>query len=81
MKRHPFRWDGLIFGLVFLAVLSTWLRTLGLFDPDQFAYVAAGGLIAVGVAGILASIVKPRVAGPSDVPRSPEPQRPSSSSH
>jgi len=60
MTRHPFRWDGLIFGLVFLTVLCTWLRTLGLFDPNQFAYLAAGGLIAVGVAGILASIVKPR---------------------
>ena len=67
MKRHPFRWEGLVFGLVFLVVVSTWLRSLGLFDPDQFAYVFAAGLIIVGVAGILATVVKPRpvVTGPT----------------
>lgn len=86
MKRHPFRWEGLIFGIVFLAVVSTWLRGLGLFDPDQFAYVVAGGLITIGVAGILASVLKPRSTAPipaeSVTPATGrEPEPPSSSSH
>jgi hypothetical protein len=78
MKRHPFRWEGLIFGVIFLAVVSTWLRGLGLFDSDQFAYVVAGGLITIGVAGILASVLKPRGEAPT-TDREPEPR--SSSSH
>ena len=61
MKRHPFRWDALIFGLVFLAVVGTWLtRTAGLLTSGQLAYALAGALIAVGVAGILASVATPR---------------------
>jgi hypothetical protein len=57
MKRHPFRWDALIFGLVFLAVVGTWLtQTAGLLTSGQLAYALAGALIAVGVAGIVASM-------------------------
>jgi hypothetical protein len=61
MKRHPFRWDALVFGLVFLAVVGTWLtRTAGLLTSGQLAYALAGALIAVGVAGIVASMATPQ---------------------
>jgi hypothetical protein len=60
MKRHPFRWDALIFGLVFLAVVGTWLvHTAGLLTSGQLAYALAAALIAVGVAGIVASMATP----------------------
>jgi hypothetical protein len=61
MTRHPFRWDALFFGLVFLAVVGTWLtRTAGLLTSGQLAYAVAGALIAVGVAGIVASVATPQ---------------------
>lgn len=61
MKRHPFRWDALVFGLVFLAVVGTWLtRTTGLLTSGQLAYALAAALIAVGAAGIVASIATPQ---------------------
>jgi hypothetical protein len=61
MNRHPFRWDALIFGLVFLAVVGTWLtRTAGLLTSGQLAYALAGALIAVGGAGVVASVATPQ---------------------
>jgi hypothetical protein len=69
MKRHPFRWDALFFGLVFLAVVGTWLtRTTGLLTSGQLAYALAGALIAVGVAGIVASVATPqqRISPPAE---------------
>ena len=69
MKRHPFRWEALFFGLVFLAVVGTWLtRTTGLLSSGQLAYALAGALIAVGAAGIVASLATPqkRLTQPTD---------------
>jgi hypothetical protein len=74
MNRHPFRWDALVFGLVFLAVVGIWLtRTAGLLTSGQLAYALAAALIAVGVAGILASVATPekRLTQPSDGSDSP----------
>ena len=60
MKRHPFRWDALFFGLVFLAVVGTWLtRTTGLLTSGQLAYALAATLIVIGAAGIVASGATP----------------------
>lgn len=60
MKRHPFRWEALVFGLFFLALVGTWtVWTAGLLNSDQLAYAAAGGLIVLGVVGIIASIAAP----------------------
>jgi hypothetical protein len=69
MKRHPFRWDALIFGLVFLAVVGIWLtQTTGLLTSGQLAYALAGALIAVGAAGIVASFAtqQNRLRHPTD---------------
>ena len=74
MKRHPFRWDALIFGLVFLAVVGTWLtRTTGLLTSGQLAYALAGALILVGATGIVASVAAPqsRLTPPADDPDAP----------
>ena len=60
MNRHPFRWEALAFGLLFLAVVGTWTawRT-GVLASDQLAYAPAGTLIVLGVAGIIASLSTP----------------------
>ena len=60
MNRHPFRWEALAFGLLFLAVVGTWTawRT-GLLASDQLAYAPAGTLIVLGIAGIIATFSRP----------------------
>jgi hypothetical protein len=61
MNRHPFRWEALAFGLLFLAVVGTWTawRT-GVLASDQLAYAPAGTLIVLGIAGIIATFSTPR---------------------
>ena len=60
MNRHPFRWEALAFGLLFLAVVGTWTawRT-GVLASDQLAYAPAGTLIVLGMAGIIATFSRP----------------------
>ena len=61
MKRHPFRWDALIFGLFFLAVLGQWaVWEMDLLAPDSLAYVAAAVLIVLGVLGIVGTAISTR---------------------
>ena len=60
MNRHPFRWEALAFGLLFLAVVGTWTAwQAGVLASDQLAYAPAGTLIVLGVAGIIASFSTP----------------------
>ena len=60
MKRHPFRWEALAFGLLFLAVVGTWTAwKTGVLASDQLAYAPAGTLIVLGLAGIIASLSTP----------------------
>jgi hypothetical protein len=60
MNRHPFRWEALAFGLLFLAVVGTWTAwKTGIVASDQLAYAPAGTLIVLGVAGIIASFSAP----------------------
>ena len=61
MNRHPFRWEALAFGLLFLTVVGTWTawRT-GVLASDQLAYAPAGTLIVLGIAGIIATFSTPR---------------------
>ena len=60
MNRHPFRWEALAFGLLFLAVLGTWTAwKTGVLASDQLAYAPAGTLIVLGIAGIIASFSTP----------------------
>lgn len=61
MNRHPFRWDALFFGLLFLAVLGQWaVWERDLLAPDSLAYVAAAVLIALGVLGIVGTAISAR---------------------
>jgi hypothetical protein len=61
MKRHPFRWEAMAFGLLFLAVVGTWTAwKTGILASDQLAYAPAGTLIVLGAAGIIASFASPR---------------------
>ena len=56
MNRHPFRWEALAFGLLFLAAVGTWTAwKTGALAGDQLAYAPAGTLIVLGVAGIIAT--------------------------
>jgi hypothetical protein len=65
MNRHPFRWEALAFGLLFLAVVGTWAAwESGVLASDQLAYAPAGTLIVLGVAGIIATFSRPRVKHP-----------------
>ena len=60
MNRHPFRWEALAFGLLFLAVVGTWTAwKTGILASDQLAYAPAATLIVLGVAGIIASFASP----------------------
>jgi hypothetical protein len=61
MKRHPFRWDALIFGLFFLAVLGQWaVWEMDLLAPDSLAYLAAAVLIVLGLLGIVGTAISAR---------------------
>lgn len=63
MKRHPFRWDAIAFGLFFLAVLGQWaVWEMDVLTPDDLAYVAAGLLIVLGVLGIAGTAIGARTA-------------------
>ena len=72
MNRHPFRWEALAFGLLFLAVVGTWSawRT-GVLASDQLAYAPAGTLIVLGIAGIIATFSTPSRKQPQ-TPKEPE---------
>ena len=60
MNRHPFRWEALAFGLLFLAVVGTWTAwKTGILASDQLAYAPAGTLIVLGIAGIIATFSTP----------------------
>ena len=61
MNRHTFRWDGLAFGLFFLAVLGQWaVWDQDLLDPDELAYLGAAVLIVLGLLGIAGTAMSAR---------------------
>jgi hypothetical protein len=61
MRRHPFRWDAIAFGLFFLAVLGQWaVWEHKLLSPDDLAFVAAAVLIVLGVLGIAGTAISAR---------------------
>jgi hypothetical protein len=75
MNRHPFRWDAMIFGLFFLAVLGQWaVWEQDLLDPDAFGYITAGVLIALGLVGIVGTVISTRFDR-RIVPFTPAPDR------
>ena len=59
MNRHSFRWDGLAFGLFFLAALGQWaVWEQDLLDPDELAYLGAVVLIVLGALGIAGTAIR-----------------------
>ena len=75
MNRHPFRWDALVFGLFFLAVLGEWaVWEQNLLDQADLAFTAAAALIVLGVVGILATVVSARSS--RQAPFTPERDQP-----
>jgi uncharacterized membrane protein YqjE len=75
MNRHPFRWDALVFGLFFLAVLGQWaVWEQNLLDTDALGFITAAVLITLGVVGILATVISTRTKR-RIAPFSPTPDR------
>jgi hypothetical protein len=67
MKRHSTDLVSLIFGLIFLGVAGWWLidRTVSISVPHA-GWIAAGGLIVIGVLGVAGSLRGDRTAGRTD---------------
>lgn len=60
MNRHSFRWTGLAFGALFLAVAANWVVWQGdLLTGRQMSYVVSGVLIAAGLLGVVATFRRP----------------------
>lgn len=79
MKRHPFRWEALAFGLLFLTVIGTWTAwKTGVLASDQLVYAPAGTLIVLGLAGIVATFATPRTNDTKEVPDDVEETHPQS---
>jgi uncharacterized membrane protein YqjE len=61
MNRHAFRWDGLAFGLFFLAALGQWaVWEQDLLTSHELAYLGAAVLIVLGVLGIAGTAISVR---------------------
>jgi hypothetical protein len=57
MNRHPFRWESLSFGLLFLVAVGQWaVWKQDLLSPRQLSLTAAGVLIVLGVIGVAATL-------------------------
>lgn len=75
MNRHPFRWEGLAFGVFFLAMIGQWaVWERDLLEPPELAYVNATALIVLGAIGILVTVVRSR-ADHRVAPFTPTPER------
>jgi hypothetical protein len=70
MNRHPFRWEGLAFGLFFLAVLGQWaVWEQDWLEPEDLGYLAAATLILLGALGIAGTLAAQR--RPQEAPHTP----------
>nr|MCW2728877.1 hypothetical protein [Aeromicrobium sp.] len=73
MNRHPFRWEGLAFGLFFLACVGNWaVWERDLLTPRELSLTASGVLIALGVIGVAATL-RPRPTPTKHDPLRPRP--------
>lgn len=72
MRKHRFRWDSLVFGVFFLAVVGNWaVWKEDILDPRELALSASGVLILLGVLGIAATVWQARPTRPA-VPGQPD---------
>jgi hypothetical protein len=61
MTRHSFRWEGLAFGLFFLAAVGNWaVWKQDLLTPRQLGLTASGVLILLGLLGVAATVWQTR---------------------
>lgn len=57
MRKHPFRWENLAFGLFFAAIVGNWaVWERDLMTPREFSLTAACVLIVLGVFGAIAAL-------------------------
>jgi hypothetical protein len=74
MTRHTFRWEGLVFGLFFLAAVGNWaVWKQDLLTPRQLGLTASGVLILLGTLGVAATVWQTRAASRPHPARTPEP--------
>lgn len=72
MTRHPLRWDSLVFGLFFAAIVANWaVWRQDLLTTRQLSLTTSGVLIVLGVVGVAATIWRARPK-PADIPESSE---------
>jgi uncharacterized membrane protein YqjE len=63
MSPHSFRWEGLAFGLFFLAAVGSWaVWKQDMLTPRQLGLAASGVLILLGVVGVAATVWQTRSA-------------------
>jgi hypothetical protein len=63
MTRHPFRWENLIAGAVFLTIAATWaVWEQDLLTPRELGITASTVLIVLGVTGVAATLWRSRPA-------------------
>ena len=63
MTRHSFCWEGLAFGLFFLAAVGNWaVWKQDLLTPRQLGLTASGVLIVLGLLGVAATVWQTRPA-------------------
>ena len=73
MTRHSFRWEGLAFGLFFLAAVGNWaVWKQDLLTPRQLGLTASGVLIALGLLGVAATVWQTRPANRRRATPAPE---------
>jgi uncharacterized membrane protein YqjE len=61
MSRHPLRWDSLVLGLFFLAIVAGWaVWQQDLLSQRELSLAASGVLIVLGVIGVAASLWQSR---------------------
>jgi hypothetical protein len=74
MTRHSFRWEGLVFGLLFLSAVGNWaVWKQDLLSPHQLGLTASGVLILLGLIGVAATVWQtrsPKAAPPGAAPES-----------
>lgn len=73
MRRHPFRWESLTFGLFFLALVGNWaVWKADLLTARELSLTASAVLIVLGVIGVAATLWHAR---PTPAPTTSTPTR------
>jgi hypothetical protein len=74
MTRHPIRWESLVLGLFFAAVVGNWaVWKQDLLTARQLSLTASGVLIVLGLVGVVATVRQTR-SPRSTTPMTPTPE-------